>query len=1279
MIATKPLSPYKGLVPFGDSELDALLFFGREREGQIIGANVLAARLTVLYGPSGVGKTSVLRAGVAYRLRELARGNIEQRGHPEFAVVVFDAWSDEPVSGIREAVREELSALFGSALLDERDGESLADTLERWTDALACDVLLILDQAEEYFLYHAEASGFADELPELVTRPGLRVRALLALRDDALAKLDRFKGRIPSLFANYLRLDHLDRRSARDAIVKPVERYNDVAKGEPVEIEPALLEAVLSQTAAGKVDLSEGGRGLGPGETDESRIEAPYLQLVMERIWEEEGAQSSRVLRAETLERLGGAQAIARTHLRRAVEGLSTAERDVAADVFRYLVTPSGTKIAHGLADLAEYATVDANRLLPVLHTLGRERIIRPVTGGGAEEARYEIFHDVLAEAVLAWRTRHDADAALIRERAAARKRLRRLSWLAAAALIALAAMTALAVYAFTQRGEAREQAALASSQQQEAEEQAALAVANELEAEKAQAEAQESADTAQKEKARAERLQQVAEAARADAEAEKADAVAAEELATHETERAEEGETAAEDAAAEAVRQRQQARRAQQRAVLLAARARRQEDKARAAERAAEGRELVARSLAMLATDPEQSARLAVRASGYQRDQKTENALRAALVALRVEHILPGTGAGPEALARYSGDGSRIVVGGGPREVKVYRAADAQHLKTFRAAAVLVDAVLSPNGRLVAAGGVDGRIRVWEVDSGDLRATLSHGAPVRAVAWSPRGDVLASVGAGSAPSARLWSVGSWGLMHPLRHPRALHTVSFSNDGRRVVTAGEGRIARVWDVESGALLALPEHATGEITSAAFSPGGDLLVTGGRDRVARIWDVATGDSGHTLGEHQGQVLDVAFAPNGRSVATASGESVGRLFDVASGNLLTTLGGHAGPPLNDIAFSPNSTALVTAGADHSARHFGAGQLPVPLLGHQDEVTEASFGPRGRVLTASRDGQARIWDPNAEPRVGVRNRHSNTVTSVAVSPDGSQVASGSADGVVQVSSIGGRVTRTLPLGARVVRVAWGGRGLLLAATSNGIVRVWSDDGARLLVTIRHRATLRDAALSGNGRVVASAGQDGAVRLWRLPSGEEFRVIRQSAVTSVALDRTGGVVATATGQTASLWRSNTRRELRGHTNTITDVTFNSSGTLVATSSADRTAQVWAVKTGKKENRFVGHSSSVAGVAFSPDSRWLVTAGPIKAGVWQVGDSDLPRNFLFFLAGYDQPLTSIAFSKRDWTIVTGSSDGTVRSYECVYCGRLGNLVRFARARLTRLDAERRR
>ena len=126
----------------------------------------------------------MLRAGVAHRLREQARRNVEERGHPEFVVLVFDGWSDEPTGSLRAAVRNALADQFGSALLDEQDDEPLAETLGRWTDALACDLLLILDQAEEYFLYHEAESGFALELPDLVTQPGLRVHVLLSLRDE---------------------------------------------------------------------------------------------------------------------------------------------------------------------------------------------------------------------------------------------------------------------------------------------------------------------------------------------------------------------------------------------------------------------------------------------------------------------------------------------------------------------------------------------------------------------------------------------------------------------------------------------------------------------------------------------------------------------------------------------------------------------------------------------------------------------------------------------------------------------------------------------------------------------------------------------------------------------------------------------------------------------------------------------------------------------------------------------------------------------------------------
>src|SRR5262249_50311169 len=144
------------------------------------------------------------------------------------------------------------------------------------------EVYVILDGLEEEPLYHEGEAGpgsFVDEFSEAATRPGLRASFLLAVREDSLAKLDRFKSRIPNVFGNYLRLEHLDRPSGREAIVGPVDRWNEASDGRKVSVEPALVDAVLDQVAAGKVELGQAGRG-GVAESSPSGIEAPFLQLV---------------------------------------------------------------------------------------------------------------------------------------------------------------------------------------------------------------------------------------------------------------------------------------------------------------------------------------------------------------------------------------------------------------------------------------------------------------------------------------------------------------------------------------------------------------------------------------------------------------------------------------------------------------------------------------------------------------------------------------------------------------------------------------------------------------------------------------------------------------------------------------------------------------------------------------------------------------------------------------------------------------------------------------
>ena len=431
-------SPYRGLAAFEDSDLDALYFFGRERDSEIVVANLIASRLTLLYGPSGVGKSSLLLASVARALRSLPEAPV---------VVVFSSWGEAPEPALARALAEAAGVQAGT----------LVDTASR--AQATRDVYLVLDQAEEYFTYHPEGDDFDRALAGLVDGP-LRVNVLLSLREDTLATLDRLKSVIPNLFANVLRLDRLDRDAGHAAIVKPLDRWAEL-EGETVTIEDALVGAVLDGVGTGRIELRPVGPAVESGNGRAAGIEAPYLQLVMQRLWDVERGSGSSTLRATTLERLGGAGQVVADHLERAIAALSQSQREIAALLFDHLVTPSGTKIAHEATDLAQFARRPEADVRPVLEVLAEHRILRTDEAG-----RWEIFHDVLAGAVLGWTTRFEAEQAVWKAKREARRRHRRLAFLAFGALVALAATTALAAFAFSQRSEAREQARSAQSGQ---------------------------------------------------------------------------------------------------------------------------------------------------------------------------------------------------------------------------------------------------------------------------------------------------------------------------------------------------------------------------------------------------------------------------------------------------------------------------------------------------------------------------------------------------------------------------------------------------------------------------------------------------------------------------------------------------------------------------------------------------------------------------------------------------------------------------------------------
>ncbi len=415
-------SPYKGLARY--EEADAALFFGRDGDAELVVANVLASRLTLLFGASGVGKSSLLHAGVAPRLRDAG----------DVVAVLFSDWRGDAAASLSGAIR-------AAGGLDP-DGAGLADAIAACAAATGSDLVVVLDQFEEYFVYHPDgeaADAFARELPGAVTRAGLPVSFLISIREDALARLERFKGGIPGLFDTYLRLDRLDRDAAREAIVAPLARRAASHPDDAVTAEPALVERVLDEVEVGRLAFASAGAGAldGGRRAQGGGIETPYLQLVLARLWEEERGAGSGALRLETLERLGGAERIVRTHLDHALADLDPDEQAAAAAVFRFLVTPSGTKIALGVDDLAEYAGQPPAAVESVLRRLAGadKRVVRP-----SGEDAYEIYHDVLAPAVLDWRGRY-----LHAQELAELERRRRSRWRLAVAALVLAILAGIA------------------------------------------------------------------------------------------------------------------------------------------------------------------------------------------------------------------------------------------------------------------------------------------------------------------------------------------------------------------------------------------------------------------------------------------------------------------------------------------------------------------------------------------------------------------------------------------------------------------------------------------------------------------------------------------------------------------------------------------------------------------------------------------------------------------------------------------------------------------
>jgi WD40 repeat protein len=321
--------------------------------------------------------------------------------------------------------------------------------------------------------------------------------------------------------------------------------------------------------------------------------------------------------------------------------------------------------------------------------------------------------------------------------------------------------------------------------------------------------------------------------------------------------------------------------------------------------------------------------------------------------------------------------------------------------------------------------------------------------------------------------------------------------------------------------------------------------------------------------------------------------------------------------------------------------------APRLVVPI-GHTNRVTSVAFSPDGQlVLTGSWDGTAKLWDVSGREIQSFRG-HASGVSSVAFSPDGQKVVTGSFDNTVKLWSLSGGEPLTLKHTSHVNSVAFSPDGQqVLTGSGDGTVKLWKVSGGLIKSFQAHASELSSVAFSPDGKNVLTGSWDGNAKLWDL-SGSPIKTFPGTAslVTSVAFSPDGQKVLTGSGDgMAKLWNvSGGAPLILEHTSYINSVAFSPDGQTVLTGSRDGMVKLWNLS-GSVVNSFSAHASVVSSVAFSPDGQSVLTGSWDNAAkLWNLSGREMQS-----FRGHAFPVLSAVFSPDGQKILMGSKDGTAK------------------------------
>jgi WD40 repeat protein len=536
-----------------------------------------------------------------------------------------------------------------------------------------------------------------------------------------------------------------------------------------------------------------------------------------------------------------------------------------------------------------------------------------------------------------------------------------------------------------------------------------------------------------------------------------------------------------------------------------------------------------------------------------------------------------------------------------------------------------------------------------------ELVLQIGHDNEIYSVAFSPDSRMLAA--GGSERSIKLWDAVTGELLGLLPEGETCHSLTFSPDGALLACAGEGKV-NLWETRTGKPQGkLPGHC-GIVSSVAYSPDGRLLACASEGRwfghevmwvkggEVQIWDMFTLKLKQTLGKSRAEKLALVCSPDGQILAVASGDNVVRLWDLSTGETRRSV--LRQKELRTVAFSPDGQTLATGGED-GARLWNVETMKVRHRFPNEQVTSVAFAPAGDKLAVATTSSVLLYDTVNFKRVAIFEQAPSIsgVSNVAFSPDGRTLARGS-NPFLRAGSIKfwdvatKKLKRVIPGNdiSAVSSVAFSPDGDRLFSAGGcyeqaGNVTLWDiRTGALKELLMEDKDDISPLILSTDGQVIAAQVR-GKLFSWGTDSGRQRSKRPLDVTEAFALSPQGEMIAVVDKEAGirlmELMTGKIRRTIRRQANVLA---FSPTGQLLAAGS-ERGLSIWDIGTGDLQWEGAQPKLDVNQLAFSPDGRflaihairWKGATGKEEVQVWEtksgdlvhvIGVKDMPFSVLF-------------------------------------------------------------